>query len=1243
MPKPAYLDFQLAQDSVCVITDDGSNLTIQLAQVLRQKQWQIVVLSFPESIIARTVRFPEELPRVILQNMGEEHLKEQLAAIAKNHGAIAGLIHLYPSPTTLESDQAIVKQIFLTAKYLKSYLNEAAENPYSCFITVSQIDGELGTSQSPHNPTSPSLHPLSSGLLGLTKSLNLEWEQVFCRALDFAPKLDNQTKVQSILGELHDPNRLIVEVGYSSQGRMTLVTEADSNENYEKIETLNKNSVLLVSGGARGITAECVIKLAKYFQCKFILLGRSSMNAEPEWAKAYQTEIDLKRQAITYFIAQETKLKPIQINQLVKQILAQREIEGTLQKITQAGGKAEYLSVNITNKLRLQEKLAAVTNKFGQITGIIHGAGVLADKLIEKKSAQDFDKVYAPKVIGLQNILSCVQPSQLRHLILFSSVAGFYGNIGQTDYAIANEILNKFAYNFPQKYSQCQAIAINWGPWDGGMVTPEIKRIFEQRNIDLIPIQLGAEILVNELTRNDHNRTQVLVGSSLVRDACRLTSELKTYYIKRTLTLKDNSFLKDHAIDGKPVFPMACAIEWVIKTCEQFYPGYKRFVLNNFKVLKGIIFDGNEAREYTFKIQEKQKKDRESVELNITVFRKLENNKNIYHYSGEVILLSKIPVAPVYQSFKNRQEQKTINILPYQDGTLFHQGIFQGITKVLNISPNKITLECISSLRSQKLENSLGVKYDNSDLMDLTIQSVLADIIMQSGLIWLQHFHQVAALPSRTGKVEFFRDFPVNQIFYVSTEILSCKNNKLVANIISHDNQGLIYCQAFNVEATISKSLKKMFVSRHNNQKNNSPQKSILFDQKQINELCTGSISKCFGSEYAIYDQGIKSSRLPNTELNLINRVIEIQGKRHQFTKGSKIKTEYDVSASPWYYKQNSSVITPYSILMELGLQPCGFLSAYLGTTLIYPTEDLYFRNLDGQGELIKNIDIRGKTITNIATLLTSTVIQGMILQRFIFELYCDKKVFYQGTATFGHFSPQALAKQVGLDMGQYVNPWYTNHNYQNFPVIDINLQTKKSRTKYYQMNTDKPHYCLSEKLLDLIHGVKIIRDGGEFQQGYIYAYRNVQPSDWYFRCHFFQDPVMPGSLGVEAILQAMQVYALHLDLGKHFRSPSFTHLVQHQTIWKYRGQIPQPSQSQKIYLEIHLTKVEVTQQRVIIMGNASLWKPNMRIYEVKDIGICITESEEINEKNKYNSTSNLLRISKLQINNYPINYDFIR
>jgi NAD(P)-dependent dehydrogenase (short-subunit alcohol dehydrogenase family) len=211
-----------------------------------------------------------------------------------------------------------------------------------------------------------------------------------------------------------------------------------TNNNEGTTKKIDADSVFLVSGGGRGITAQAAIALARQYKCQFILLGRSSI-AQPEasWTQDCQSELELKKRILKHRQQQGEKPAPASIQQEYKLIAAKREIKRTLQEIEQVGGKAEYLSVDVTDKISLEAELATVTQRLGSIKAIVHGAGNLADKLIEQKSEADYEIVYAPKVKGLENLLNCVNPSQLDHLVLFSSVVGFYGNAGQTDYAIA--------------------------------------------------------------------------------------------------------------------------------------------------------------------------------------------------------------------------------------------------------------------------------------------------------------------------------------------------------------------------------------------------------------------------------------------------------------------------------------------------------------------------------------------------------------------------------------------------------------------------------------------------------------------------------------------------------------------------------------------------------------------------------------------------------------------------------------
>lgn len=561
---------------------------------------------------------------------------------------------------------------------------------------------------------------------------------------------------------------------------------------------INPSSVILVSGGAKGITAQCTIKLAQHQPCKFILLGRSQITPEPEYAHDCLEDSALKKRIMENLISQGEKPTPMMVQKICNQINSSREIKNTLAAITATGAKAEYISVDVTDKVALTEKLNSVATKFGPITGIIHGAGNLADKLIEKKTSEDFEKVYTAKVEGLQNLLNCIQPQQLQHLVLFSSVTGFYGNIGQSDYAIANEILNKTAHQFKKNYPNSHVVAINWGGWDSGMVTPQLKKAFAERGIDVIPIETGAQMLVNELHPAYQNQSQVVIGSPMKLPPMPLGSQLRSYRIRRRMTLAENPFLHDHTIAGSPVLPATCAKSWMVNGCEEIYPGYRYLSCQDFKVLKGITFNSSLASEYILEIKELSKNDGDFVEFQTKILSKTPEGKTHYHFSSLIKLVRNMPAAPIYETMDLR-EDNIVNIRGkdfYQNGdlSLFHGPAFQEITRVLNISPEKLTAECCWQEISAEKQGQFPVKWHNPYIIDLSTQTLW---------LWLNHFHQEVCLPGQLTYSEQFLAVPFNVPFYVSCEIKSKTDTGATANFIIHNRQGQIYSRILDAKAVI--------------------------------------------------------------------------------------------------------------------------------------------------------------------------------------------------------------------------------------------------------------------------------------------------------------------------------------------------------------------------------------------------------------------------------------------------------
>ena len=561
---------------------------------------------------------------------------------------------------------------------------------------------------------------------------------------------------------------------------------------------INQNSVCLISGGGRGITAQTAIALAQEYRCKFILLGRSTVaQPEPEWAHNCDDEIMLKKRILEHLLQETPKPTPVMVQREYKTIAAKREIEQTLQKITQAGGLAEYFSLDVTDRATVTAQLAIAQEKVGRVNVIIHGAGNLADKPIEKKSLQDFETVYAPKVKGLENLLQAVDPSHLDAVVLFSSVVGFYGNAGQTDYAIANDILNKTAYTLQQQYPQAHVVAINWGPWDSGMVSPQLKKAFAERGIKTIPIDVGTQMLVNELAPANPSTTQVVIGSLLKAPALPVSPEAKSDRIHRRLSLTANPFLQDHVIMERPVLPATCAISWIANNCEQIYPGYQFFSCHDFKVLKGIVFDQNLADEYILDLDKKSVKDENCLDFDAKIWSRDKAGKVRYHFSSKLKLVNKIEQEPYYKSLSINQENLNLNHTDlYQKGdkSLFHGASFQGVKSILNISPQKLTVECYLPQISLIQQGQFAVQTFNPYLVDVQIHSLW---------LWLQYNHQEICLPSEIISYEQFSILPFDQTFYVSCEVKNKTKTAVVADIITHDREGKIYSQMLGSKGTI--------------------------------------------------------------------------------------------------------------------------------------------------------------------------------------------------------------------------------------------------------------------------------------------------------------------------------------------------------------------------------------------------------------------------------------------------------
>ncbi|MEV4314047.1 PfaB family protein [Actinocrispum sp. NPDC049592] len=328
-----------------------------------------------------------------------------------------------------------------------------------------------------------------------------------------------------------------------------------------------------------------------------------------------------------------------------------------------------------------------------------------------------------------------------------------------------------------------------------------------------------------------------------------------------------------------------------------------------------------------------------------------------------------------------------------------------------------------------------------------------------------------------------------------------------------------------------------------------------------INELhlahaARGDLGVAMGPEFDIY-RDRRAPHIPNGDFQFVDRIMVLEGVRGQLIPGAVLETEYDSPPEAWYY--NDSPTMPNCVYMETSLQAAILLGYYLGATLVSPEDEYSIRNLDGEATILKAIDLRGKTIRQRSVLLSSQAAGGVVLQRFRYELRCDGEVFYVGESLFGYFTAAALANQVGLP-----------------PLQPLTQATPDS--------------------------LSIVEGGGEYGKGYVAGRRRISPDDWYFDCHFHRDPVMPGSLGVEAVIQALQVFVTETGLA---RSPVFVPPEGIAMSWKYRGQILRTDP--EMTFDLHIKEIR-DGDKLVVIADANVWTGSLRIYELKNVAVAVQE-----------------------------------
>ncbi|MEH0558343.1 MULTISPECIES: SDR family NAD(P)-dependent oxidoreductase [Streptomyces] len=543
-------------------------------------------------LAVRTVETPA--PGLTLAGLGDEPIAviedgegvaERVAAGLTGHGLRATVVSSVPPEARAvvhlgglapagspESALAIQRDVFDAARSLAPHFTTAG----GVFVAVQDTGGDFGLRGS-----SPERAWLG-GIAALARTAAREWPTAVVKVIDCERGgRDADALAEAVVRELLDGGPA-AEVGLRADGTRTTPVTVPAPVEPGTAARIGTDSVIVATGGARGVTAAALLDLARTHRPRIALLGRTEPAEEPPGLAAATDEA-----ALTRALAERTGgATPAAIGAEARRILAAREIRSTVAALESAGSGVRYVAVDVRDGDALHHALEEVRRDWGPVTGIVHGAGVLADKLIAEKTDEQFDHVLATKAGGLRTLLAATGNDPLDTIVLFSSVAAVHGNAGQSDYAMANEVLNHVACAERARRPDCLVRSVSWGPWHAGMVTPALAAHFGRAGVPLIPTAQGAAAFTAELGAPGADTRVVLVAAGDGPGPAEAVTDPAAAQVR--IDARTHPYLADHDIAGVPVLPVAVALDRFAGAAAAWRPDAGHLVLRDLRVFSKV-------------------------------------------------------------------------------------------------------------------------------------------------------------------------------------------------------------------------------------------------------------------------------------------------------------------------------------------------------------------------------------------------------------------------------------------------------------------------------------------------------------------------------------------------------------------------------------------------------------------------------------------------------------------------------
>jgi acyl transferase domain-containing protein/NAD(P)H-dependent flavin oxidoreductase YrpB (nitropropane dioxygenase family)/NAD(P)-dependent dehydrogenase (short-subunit alcohol dehydrogenase family) len=728
--------------------------------------------------------------------------------IGRRHGTLAGIIHLAP----LKGGPHHVKNLFNLVKAAASDLKQADQVGGSWVVAATSAGRGNEQSCSAEN----------AGLAGLIKTLALEWPNVRHKYVQFDCLSSPADLAARLLSEISMADER-VEIHYQGAVRHILLPQAAPlNKNGPMQVEMDDSSVILLTGGARGITAEVACELAARYKSTLLLVGRSPLPELSESTETanYHAAQELKKVLMEQMSRTGEKVIPQRIEAAYSALLRDREIRRNLAEMERSGASAHYFQCDVRNKKEFTDLIDRIYERFGRIDGVVHGAGVIEDKLVDDKSSESFDRVFHTKVDSAFVLAERLRSDSLKFLAFFSSVSGVFGNRGQSDYAAANEVLNALATRLDRVWPG-RVVALNWGPWFGaGMVSNTVAKQFEERGVEMIRPATGRQMFDDELRYGTKGEVQVILGRGpwaaaemypVVEASVPIVSRLEVgtrggVEFSHQLDINRDLYLQDHRLDGKPVLPAAMAAELMAEVALKGWPEWEVVGVRGFQLLKGIILT-NGAKSIRVVATAETQAAAENDELQIDV-KIHEENSAIPAYKGTIVLSSGFPQPPKYHLLSKQDLREfPLDVSAAYRELLFHGPRFHCISEFHGISSSGL----FASVRTSEPTGCLAHPLCRSWVLD----PIVLDAGPQLAILWANQILNMTALPSRFNQLRRFskldRAGDLKCYFQVDR---TAKDHSILANVYFSDANDQVLMAVEGLESTCSASLNRLAKTR---------------------------------------------------------------------------------------------------------------------------------------------------------------------------------------------------------------------------------------------------------------------------------------------------------------------------------------------------------------------------------------------------------------------------------------------